>query len=359
MTNISTQRQSMTQIARLKTMQSSLALLQYQLASGKKTDKFTGLGTDVIASTRSRANFAEVDTYMNNIAIADRRIKLMNNAVTEVTGQAEDILNAIQIQTQQGEFEMEAVGDLAEKVRTFLTDLLNERDGDRYLFGGADAQNLPLNNTGTADSYIQGRITDWVNGTIDTDQLINSYRDKTQMTDTINGYSAALSSGNVKPVYVRVEQNTEIQYGALANDDGFRDILTAVTALQNLFGSLDKVTLDLNTDDPLTTTTAPGADKQEQNDNFYKVFNDIAAMITDGLAKVRTTNYEISQAHAQIQQISDNHAVEKATLEETIADVENADVNEVAVKLNALQVQLEASYRVTASLSQLSLAYLL
>jgi flagellar hook-associated protein 3 FlgL len=89
------------------------------------------------------------------------------------------------------------------------------------------------------------------------------------------------------------------------------------------------------------------------------VFNDIASMLAGGLDKVRSASYEISQAHAQIQEISDNHAIEKATLQETIDDVENADPNEVAVMLNSLQVQLEASYRVTASLSQLSLAYLL
>jgi flagellar hook-associated protein 3 FlgL len=357
MTSISTLGQSMQQIERLKTMQASLANLQYQLTSGKKTDVFAGLGTQVLASERARANFNQIDTYISNMNIADRRVKMQVNAIDGILKQAGDVVNAIQIQTQQGEFEQESVGDLAKKARDYIIAMLNERDGDRYLFSGADTQQIPVTDTGIQSSYLNGRVNDWVNGVIDTDELIASYSDSTQLTDTINGYSASLSSGNAKNVFVRVDENVELNYTTLANNKGFRDILSAVGALNALCEGIDEVTLD--PDDPTGTITAPGATKEEKNANFYKVFNDIAVRINQGLDYLENETYKLSSVSAQMNRLTDDYKTEKNTLAGIVSDVEDADPNEVAVKINSLQLQLEASYRVTASISQLSLAYLL
>lgn len=357
MTSISTLGQSLQQIERLKNMQASLADLQYQLTSGKKTDLFAGLGTQVIASERARANFKEIDTYINNMTLANRRVTMQVNAIDGVLKQAGDVVNAIQIQTQQGEFEQQAVGDLARKARDYIIAMINERDGERYLFSGADTQQIPIVDTGIQTGYMQGRVNDWVNGTIDTDQLIASYTDRTQLTDTVNGYSATLSSGTAKNVFVRVEENIELNYTTLANNDGFRDILSALGALDALCAGIDEVTLD--PDDAVTTVTAPGATQEEKNENFYKVFNDIAVKINAGLDYLENESHKLAQVSAQMSRLSDDYKTEKNTLAGIIANVEDADPNEVAVKINSLQLQLEASYRVTASMSQLSLAYLL
>lgn len=357
MTNISTHAQNTAQINRLKNMQSALATLQYQLNTEKKSDKFAGLGGGVIASTRARANFNEIDTYTNNMAVADRRIKMQVNAMSSILKQAGDVVNAIQIQTQEGEFEIESVGDLAKKARDIMISMLNERDGDRYLFAGADSQTKPLIDTGLQGTYLDAQVSQWINGNIDTDQLMAAYKDKTQLTDTINGYSAALSSGNARNVYVRVEENTELDYTVLANNDGFRDIITAFGMLDSLCSNLEQVSRDV-TDAP-GTVTAPGATKQEQAANFYKVFNDIAVTINKGMDKLETETFKLSQVAARMTQMTDDYALEKKTLTDVIADVENVDPNEVAVKLSTLMTQIEASYRVTASVSKLSLAYVL
>lgn len=357
MTNVSTLGQSLDQIARLKTMQASLADLQYQLTSGKKTNLFAGLDTGVIASKRARANFQEIDTYLNNMTIADRRVKMQVTAIEGVLKQAGDVVNAIQIQTQEGEIEKDSIQDLAHKARDYIISMINERDGDRYLFGGADTQTLPIIDTGLQGTYTTSQVNAWINGTIDTDALIQSYKDRSQMTDTINGYSAALSSGNARSVYVRVEENIELNYTTLANNNGFRDILSAIGMLDSLCASIDKVALDAG--DSPTTITAPGADSHEQNENFFRVFNDIANTINRGLDALEADTYKLSQTQARMSQITESYKVEKNTLAGIIADVEDADPNEVAVKLNSLSVQLEASYRVTASISKLSLAYLL
>ncbi len=356
MTFVSTLGQSLDQVERIKITQLKLATLQNQVATGKKTQEFKGLGTDVLFSKRARADFTKLDSYINNIDIADRRIKLMVGALTEVKNQAESVLNAIEIQTQQGEIEIGAISNLAVNTANFLNDLINERDGDRYLFGGSETLAPPLANTGTLDTYVVTQLNDWVNSTIDTDQLIASYRDRTgtAMNDTLMGYSAPIASGTVKDVFVRVEDTAEINYTVLANTQGIRDILAGVSMMAGLDPVLDEITLDPG--DPITTVTAPGATKQEQNDNFFKFFNDVGAMMSRALDLVDDELFNLSQDQAQINTIKTDHKLDQNLLQDTIAEVEDVDMNEVALKLNILQIQLEASFRITASLGQLSLS---
>lgn len=355
MTFISTLGQALDQASRIKMTQLQLATLQMQLSTGKKTQLFKGLGTDVVASERARENITKLGNYVNNIDIADRRLKMMVSAMNEIKNQAESVLNAIEIQTQQGEYEIEAVSNLARNTANFLRDLINLQDGDRYLFGGAETRNPPLANSGTMQTYMVTQLDDWVNANITTDQLIDGYRNRSSLTDTLVGYSAPLSAGTAKSVYVRVENNTEIDYTVFANSQGIRDIIAGVNMLAQVDQVIDEVTLDPDDPPPPGTITAPGATRQEQNDNFYKFFNDIAAMMNNALDSVDTELYSLSQSQAQLAKIKESHNIDRNILKNTVSEVEDADMNDVAIKLNMLQIQLEASYRVTASLSGLSL----
>lgn len=355
MTGISTYAQALGQASRLKTMQINLDQLQTQLATGKKTQLFKGLETEVIASKRARADLQAIEIYDRNITVADRRIKIMMNSINEMQRQAENVVNAIEIQTQEGEFEIDSVGDLAKKSLDFMIALLNERDGDRFVFAGAETQNEPLTDKGTFNAYLQTQVQEWVDTNITTDELVSSYRERAQLTDTIMGYSATISSGNVRDVFVRVDKGAEISYTTLANDEGFRDIMAAMGMLETLSETLDEVTLDPD-DNPLTTTTAPGVDKSQQSDNFYRVFNDLARMLNQGLDRLNRLEFDLSQRQAEMASIQKSYKLEQNILKNQIGDIEDADMNSVALQLNTLQIQLDASYRVTASLRQLTLA---
>jgi flagellar hook-associated protein 3 FlgL len=353
MTSISSLGQSLDQIERLKLSQSTLASLQTQLTTGKKAQLFSGLGTDVIASARSRASIKQLETYDNNIDTANRRIKMMLNAMQNVHKQAESIVGAINVQSQQGDLDISAIGDLANNVIQFVRDMMNEKDGPRYLFGGTDGTAAPLDDSGTLDTFIKTNLDNWVNGTIDTDTLISNYRSTSTLNDTVAGYSASLSSGNSKNVTIRIDEASEVDYTMLGNDPAMRDILVGISMIKNLAGSVDKVSL--SDTDPAGTKTAPGADKDEKSANFYKMFNDVAKMLGTAMDRLESKMTNLSNASAQITEVQDDHALQKTALQGIVDDVENADPNEIAVKLNALQTQLEASYRVTALVQGLSL----
>lgn len=351
---ISTMGHSMDQIDNLRKLQLRMSTLSTQMATGKKTRTFDGLGTDVIASERARANIKALVAYENNITVASRRLKLMDNSLSQTRKQAQNVLSAIQVQTQSGEIDKDSVGELAGKLRGLIAEFVNEKDGDRFVFSGAETTTKPLGDTSAMDTYMQSKLDDWLNGTIDSDALIKSYRDRTQLTDTTVGYSAQLSSGSTRGVSVRVDEYAEVDYTVLANDQGLRDIIVAIGMLDKLCCSIDEVTLD--DDSAPGTTTAPGVTQKEQNENFYKVFNDIGQMLSSGLKNLEKSQFTVSQSLSTITEIQSEHAVQRNILKGQVDDIENVDMNEVAVQINFLSIQLEASYRVTATLSNLNLS---
>lgn len=351
MTSISTMGQAIDQMERIKKVQTLFADYQAQITTGKKTPLFKGLGTDVITSERARADTQSIEIYKRNIDIADRRIKLMTNAIEEMKAQAINVQNAITSQTEKGEIELSTVNDIAVNVQTFLIDLVNSKDGDRFLFSGSDTQTKPVTTSTMMTTYMTTRISEWVGGTIDTDALINSYTDNTALVDSTVGYSATITGAG--KVFVRADDTKDIDYTVLGNDPAIRDLIVTIGMVSNLTGSLDKIALDPS--DPVGTVTAPGATKADQSDNFYQVFNQLAAEINSAIDNLDTIRYRLSGVQAQIDGIRQNHLEDQNNLASVISGVEDADTTEAALKIKMLSTQLDASFRITALLGDLTL----
>lgn len=371
MPNISTLGQALDQIARLRTQQGTMDTLMMQLTTQKKTQIFSGLGNDIIASQRARTDTSALTSYMNNITNADRRLKLMLNAIEDLKQQAEIIAGALIVDVQQGDYpDFEVMKDLAKNTLGFVLDTMNHMDGNRYLFAGADSSTRPITDTGLYASFLgefvpdesdltnpplvaSGVIGQWGDGTITTDQFMAAYKDT---NETIMGYSASLTNGAAGNVFVRVDERTEFNYTVLADTPGMKDLLTVL----NVIGALPPVEFAPGAlNDPTATTLPedqPPFPPSEKQQNFFRVITDLSTMINDAVDKLDTQAFKLSQVHAQITQIKQSHQLDISSLANIIGEVEDVDTTEVAAKINQLQVQLEASYRVTALLSELTLA---
>ena len=114
MAGISTLGQFLDQISRLRTQQQQLGDLSIQISSGKKTQKLSGLGSDIIRTSRARVSVNQLTQYSENITNATRRIKLMDTALSEVKAQTDHIKGALQTAVQEGDFpDFESIQALA------------------------------------------------------------------------------------------------------------------------------------------------------------------------------------------------------------------------------------------------------
>lgn len=400
MTGVSTLGSALTRIGLINTQNQQLDTLATQLASGKKTQQFSGLDTDVLISKRARADFKSLETYINNAKIANRRIEQTLNAIEEFQAQAENFANALIQFSQQSvhqegdiiyyddpltttvvenipvgmnsadrDIDLEILQDLAGNIFDFMGDLLNVNEGDRFLLGGADSLTQPYTDTGTLDAALTTLIGNWKDETLPAAtnltnaELSSALRSRTvaddpfAITDTIIGYSAALSAGNVGDVFARVDETTEVNFTALANEDPFRDLLVAAGFIKNeaLAPIADAYTEPYTLGDPTIANGAPGATLDEMKDNFFAVFNDLTAMVNEAVQSLDNVRFRLENARVRTTEIQQTHENDQNLLLDTLEQVENVDIDEVAVRVNLLQVQLDASYRLTASLSELSL----
>ena len=396
MTGVSTLSQIITQARLIQNQQSALSDLSTQLATGRKTQSFTGLGTEAFASQRSRTAFASLETYKNNIINAERRIELTLNAVQEFQQQANNFLDSIQGLAQESthqkgdvlfyddpattdientqvghdsaepSIDLQLVIDYASNIIDTFESLMNVQDGDdRYLLSGAATSTQPITSTGTLTAAISTLITDWKDGSITTDDLIADLRDRTTgtnpnaITDSTVGYSFELANDQAGDVFVRVDDNLQINYTTLASEDAFRDIIVAVNYIANAnLPPIADAYIPPNTPTPPFTPDvqgAPGADLDEQTDNFFAVINSLVTNVAEAIDDLDAIAFQLSQAQARVTEIRVNHEAEQNFLQGIIADVENVDQNEVALQLNTILSQVEASYAVTARVQQLSL----
>ncbi len=399
MSGISTLGAALGRINLINVQNERLNDLTFQLASGKKTNQFSGLQSDVLTSKRARADFVTLDTYTNNIDNAERRLSLTLQAIEEFQAQAENFSNALINFTQQSahqdgdiiyfddpltpevenvpvgyntadpDVDLAGIQDLAQNIFAFLGDLLNTQETDRFLLSGADTTQQPYNDTGTLQTAISSLIGRWKDETLPPGTLLDnsglisainsrsSSTDPNAITDSIIGYSPALSSNNVGDVFVRVDERTEIEYTALANEQPFRDLLVATAFISNsdFYPIADAYAEPYTNGDPTIADGAPGATVDEQKENFFAVFNELTRITNQALDDIDEVRFRLESVRARIDQTKQDHIRTQAVLQNTIDNVENVDIDEVAVKINAVQLQLEASYRVTSSVQQLSL----
>ncbi len=350
MVNVSTLGQSMDQISRLKTIQNNIDNLSFQLASGKKTNEFKGLGGDVLTSQRSRATLNEIATYQQNIKLGDIKINVMTRSVQEAIAQIQNMVGVMTNQVQEGEIELDAVSDMAKDIYDRFSNILNTKYENKYLFSGSDTTTRPINDIGAMDSYMQTSIDDWINANITTSDLINQYG---SANDTTLGFSASLASGNARSVFIRADKNMDVDYTVFANEQPFSDAMKALKLIANL-DVLDKISID--PDDPTSTVTAPGANSDEQQQNFYQLFEEVTSRLDNSIVEMRKIEVRLTRAQLDIKSQEEKHMDDSNMLTTLVDDIENADITEVATKINMLQLQLEASFRVTSILQNMSLS---
>ncbi len=368
---VSTLGQYLDQISRLKGQQNLLGDLTVQISSGKKTQSLSGLGNDIIKATRARAGIDSLEVYSSNIINAERRIELMLNSTGEIKAQVEKITTGLMQSVQEGDYpDLESIKQLTENVYNFILDNMNQMDGERYLFGGGDTSQKPISDNGLYASSLgnfipdssdltnpplvsSGLIGDWGDGTITTEQFIASYN---STSDTVLGYSNALTSGTAGKSTVRVSDESEFNYTELANQPAMRDIIKLMGVLKSL-PPVEYAPGALN--DPAATTiaedVAPWPPKEKQ-ENFFKVINDITAGLNKALDQMDQVEFRLSQVQAQITTVKTSHTAQINAYKDIVGETEDIDITEASAKVLQLQTQLQASFQVTALTAQLTLA---
>ncbi len=258
---VSTLGQMLDNSARLRDIRTQLSTLQTQLSTQKKAQDMSGLGGNGTRAVRARIDLNQISVFQSNIAIGTAQLDSTSNTLNEFVQQSKNIADTLAGKTQKGNVDITDVRASVQHTFDYLRELLNTQSDGKYIMAGSDSYNAPLNDAGPHNTYMAKLVEDWRTGVIDTDTLITNYQ---ATPETTMGYSASLSSNQVKNVYVRADVNHDVDITLAADSDGFKKILNGLALINNM--NIDKVATDPN--DPPGTTTAPGVDAAQQKDNI-------------------------------------------------------------------------------------------
>ena len=155
--------------------------------------------------------------------------------------------------------------------------------------------------------------------------------------DTVFWYQGDTSGTPGNNFIATVGQGTQVAYGARADQSAISTVIKSAA----LMAAVSYTGNDSNETKAYAELTKRTASALNYNDGSQS----LQSVITDLGLKSSTLNTAQSKLNTQI-----------STSKTVLADTQNADPYDVATKLNTLMTQLQASYQVTSSLSQLSLA---
>ena len=323
--------QSQAQSGRLLSLQKTMTDLQRQSTTQKKFETMSGFGAASKSVMRYRTDISNLTTYTNNIDLASNRIKIMNTAMDSARKAGEDLISAIATQVIGGEVDIESIKTIAQNSLSFMQTLINTEADGRYLFAGSAVETPPLASRSLVNTEMQSQVTNWLNGTNTTAQLLSNVNG---LTDAQIGFDPSMSTAG--PVSIRVDQDVEIDYAVVAPDNGFDKLMKALSFAANL-------------EIPDQATDVPDIAQ------FTEVLLAIENMAREGVKGIVSANTNLSGKYAVAEGLKDQQNADKAVLQNLLDNAENADTTEVLIKLQYTQVQLEAAYQVTSSVSQLSL----
>jgi flagellin-like hook-associated protein FlgL len=135
----------------------NLTELQMQLASGKASTTYSGLGVGGAGASLSlRTRITTLDTYASNIQDGQLRLKLMNLGLEQITDLASGLSTSLAASASESPIGATNVAVSAQSGFQTVIDILNTDVSGRYLFSGRAADTEPV---ASASLLLEGDAT--------------------------------------------------------------------------------------------------------------------------------------------------------------------------------------------------------
>lgn len=156
--------------------------------------------------------------------------------------------------------------------------------------------------------------------------------------DTVFWYRGEDSTDPRNTVTARVGEGTSVGYGVQANEAGFVQLIRSQAAMAvQVFNGTDTATSDRFTAMVSRNTSR------------------LTASTNGAAGSMQIVSVELGLAKSTTGAVQEQHTAHNAQLGNMLEDIEAAPTETIAMEILALKTRLEASYQVTAMLSQLSL----
>jgi len=373
--------------------QTRLADLQLQIATGKVAQTYSGIAPDAQRLVSSETLRARSQQFTTNIDIVDTRLELMDLSMEQIESVSRDFRGTLAAAVNGPDGFDGNLSAIADDMRRLITESLNTRDANGYLFGGTRSDRPPVNLTsppftsmslikadgttvdrGFYESYFTdvlgnslpfpaGSFYDQIffdkngvapSGPLPADpdnptlsefvaedpDLFTYYVDRLDSPEMLANPTTSYYQGDTNAHRVRADDRLELNYDVRADDLAFQQIMLALDVVSNL----------PNGGDPRNNFEREIVAKAKTM--VERVLDPRPFKGISGLNNLRT---ELVNTRDELAFARERQQSFKVFAEGLIDETEGIDKAEVIAKLQAEQLALEASYSTIARLQQLSL----
>ncbi len=319
--SISTLGLQLVNISNLKSGQTYLSNLTEQLTTGKKSLSLT----DYSASEAQKLlNLTDKISQRNGFIAAsntiDPRLQVYDKSLTSIEDVAAQIAS---LTTSSGTYNPETNSSTAQQLQTFMGQIsyyLNQQVGDRYIFAGTRYNTPPVSDITTLA----------VPPTETTPYLSNIAGNELPTYDT--DYNSGAPTTSVPSAYVRdsvsIDTTQNLTYGITSTQTGFQQLVMA------------------------TRFAYAATQDQSQYETYMTTARNL---VSSGLSAIRAIHTDLAGNTTTLDNTKDLHQKLITDINSQLGDIQNVDINAVAVKISSFQAQLEASYAATGSMTALSI----
>ena len=303
---VSTAGQSALLLSQIEQANAALDTTQAQVASGKVSTTYAGLGDKVSALEAARTAANKATAYQTNTTTAVNQADLQDSQLSDLSDLSNQLRQAITSAVANGDGS--TLMATAQGIFDQASQILNTKDANgNYLYGG-DKDNTP---PFTATSLSQ--------------------------LSSMTSASSAFANGTEKKS-VMVGDGQSVQGGVLASDIG--------TGLMQTLQDLGKF-------DAGTTGNFAATQNLTDAQNTF-LTNEIPVAVT-AAAGVNSAAASNGFVYNQLQDAATHQSTLSTMYQGFVSNIENVDMPTAITQLNSDQVALQASLQVTAQLNQVSL----
>ena len=316
-----------------------------EVATGRHADEFKSLGTRAIEALNTRAMYDRTEGRIESNTLLQNRLDLMASSLGSIRETAQEVLTMTITNADATTGNPAYLQQLAKDAYNTISSFLNSSYNSKSFFAGVDSNQNAVNSWEQADgvtglspsdvmsAIVGGSVTsaaDAATKLAEIDAVFNG-----TPTNPNHAYEETFYNGTPQSFGTRltaeIDENYRIDYGVQANDDGFRDLMRGLAMLA--------------TTDPAEITDT-GA--------YTSWINAASAALNSGVKSVLAAEAHTGTMQSLVENASDRLSAKREVLSLHISDLESVDPYEAATRLTSAQTQLQASYAVTARLSQLS-----
>ncbi|HEY0283159.1 MAG TPA: flagellin [Rhizomicrobium sp.] len=300
---IATNTQAQYLLSQVMNASSALETTLAQIASGKTSSNYVGIGDKTAALEAARSAAARADAYSSSTQLAVTQTDLQNTQLTALSNLAGELKQAII--DAAGKSDGTSLMATADDIFQQASAILNSTDSNgNYIYGGGRGDGKP---------FTAATLSDLAGGDV----------------------SSFFENGTQRKA-VLVGDGQSVKIGLLASDIG----TGLMIALKNL----------ANADDP--AGSLDGALSQTQTADLT---NNVMPSATQAFTDLNAVTAVNGDTYNRLKDAVTNQKSLSTLYTGFVSDIEDVDMAQAVTKLNQNQVALQAALAVTAQLGRLSL----